>query len=426
MQNPNYKPRIIDRQVKEFLSAFGAVCIEGPKWCGKSWTSAVHSQSAVYLGDSHQAFTNRLLAENNPSMLLEGETPRLIDEWQEVPSLWDAIRFSVDQRGRKGQFILTGSATPNHKGILHSGAGRIGRLQMRPMSLWESGDSSGEISLNDLVQGCFTPVLCKEVPLRRLVELTIRGGWPGVLDMDLKTAGLLASQYLTAIVADDVFRLDGIKRDTLKMQLLLRSLARNESTTAGNQTLLRDIRTMEREDIDARTIADYLDVLKRLFVTDNTPPFSTVLRSSVRIKKAEKRHFVDPSLACALLRATPESLLADLNTFGFLFEALCERDLRIYAGAIGGELFHYQDYGNNEIDAVIAVPGLGWIAIEIKLGASQIDAAAANLVKIKKQLESADPHTAPKELVVLCGMTNAAYQRKEDGVFVLPITALKP
>ncbi len=424
MENPNYKARIVDKKVEEYLSIFGAVCIEGPKWCGKSWTSAVHSRSAVYLSDAKQSFTNRLLAENDPSILLEGEAPRMIDEWQEVPSLWDAVRFFVDQRGAKGQFILTGSATPNHKGILHSGAGRIGRLRMRPMSLWESGDSSGKVSLEELCNGNFMPTLCDEVSLGRLIELTIRGGWPGVLEMSIPEASVVATQYLNAILEDDVFRMDGIKRDSLKMQLLLRSLARNESTTATNQTLLRDIREVESEDINARTIADYLDILKRLFVTDNIPPFATNLRSSVRIKQAEKRHLVDPSLACALLKATPKGLLKDLNTFGFLFESLCERDLRIYAEAMGGELYHYQDYQSNEIDAVIALPNQEWIAIEIKLGASQIDAAAQNLLKIKGRIATEKSSAIPKALVVICGMTNAAY-RRPDGVYVVPLTALK-
>lgn len=424
MDRQNYMPRIIDRQVEEYLSAFGAVCIEGPKWCGKTWTSSYHSRSEIYIGDPAGNFQNRQLAELSPALVLEGETPRLIDEWQEVPPLWDAVRYQVDQNPQKGQFILTGSATPNHKGILHSGAGRIARLRMRPMSLWESGDSSGKVSLQSLCHGEMTPAMTGEVDLKALIGLIIRGGWPGSLGLSSEQAALLPAEYLNAVIDDDVYRMDGIKRDTHKMRLLLRSLARNESTTATNRTLIRDVKAIDDTDIDSNTIAAYLDIFKRLFITDNQPPFSVGIRSSVRIKQAEKRHFADPSLACALLKATPASLLGDLETLGFLFEALCERDLRIYAESFGASLYHYQDYKNQEIDAVIELPDGTWCAFEIKLGANQIDAAASNLLEIKKQIEEDPKGKPPAVLCVLCGMANAAYQRP-DGVFVVPITALK-
>mgnify|MGYP002796971192 FL=1 len=424
MDRQNYMPRIIDRQVEEYLSSFGAVCIEGPKWCGKTWTSSYHSRSEIYIGDPAGNFQNRQLAELSPALVLEGETPRLIDEWQEVPPLWDAVRYQVDQNPQKGQFILTGSATPNHKGILHSGAGRIARLRMRPMSLWESGDSSGKLSLQSLCHGEMTPAMTGEVDLKALIGLIIRGGWPGSLGLSSEQAALLPAEYLNAVIDDDVYRMDGIKRDTHKMRLLLRSLARNESTTATNRTLIRDVKAIDDADIDSNTIAAYLDIFKRLFITDNQPPFSVGIRSSVRIKQAEKRHFADPSLACALLKATPTSLLGDLETLGFLFEALCERDLRIYAESFGASLYHYQDYKNQEIDAVIELPDGTWCAFEIKLGANQIDAAASNLLEIKKQIEEDPKGKPPTVLCVLCGMSNAAYQRP-DGVFVVPITVLK-
>ena len=424
MDRQNYRPRIIDRQVEEYLSAFGAVCIEGPKWCGKTWTSSYHSRSEIYIGDPAGNFQNRQLAELSPALVLEGETPRLIDEWQEVPPLWDAVRYQVDQNPQKGQFILTGSATPNHKGILHSGAGRIARLRMRPMSLWESGDSCGKVSLQSLCHGEMTPAMTGEVDLKALIGLIIRGGWPGSLGLSSEQAALLPAEYLNAVIDDDVYRMDGIKRDTHKMRLLLRSLARNESTTATNRTLIRDVKAIDDADIDSNTIAAYLDIFKRLFITDNQPPFLVGIRSSVRIKQAEKRHFADPSLACALLKATPASLLGDLETLGFLFEALCERDLRIYAESFGASLYHYQDYKNQEIDAVIELPDGTWCAFEIKLGANQIDAAATNLLEIKKQIEEDPKGKPPAVLCVLCGMANAAYQRP-DGVFVVPITALK-
>ena len=424
MKESEYRPRIIDRQVDEYLSAFGAVCIEGPKWCGKTWTSAFHSKSEIYIGDPAGNFQNRQLAELSPELVLEGDTPRLIDEWQEVPPLWDAVRYKVDQTHQKGQFILTGSATPNHKGILHSGAGRIGRLRMRPMSLYESGDSSGKVSLHDLCHGELNPAMTGEVSLKKLIDLIIRGGWPGSIGLSAEQASLLPIEYLNAVIDDDVYRIDGIKRDTTKIRLLLRSLARNESTTVTNKTLVRDIKTIDDEDIDSDTVSSYLDIFKRLFLTDNQPPFSIGIRSSVRIKQAEKRHFSDPSLACALLRATPESLLNDLETLGFMFEALCERDLKIYAESFGANLYHYQDYRNQEIDAIIELPEGNWCAFEIKLGASQIDAAAANLLTIKKQFEEDPKGKPPAVLCVICGMSNAAY-RRPDGVFVVPITALK-
>lgn len=423
MKQADYRPRLIDGRVEEHLSAFGAVCIEGPKWCGKTWTSSYHCASEVYIGDPANNFQNRQLAELSPDLVLDGEAPRLIDEWQEVPPLWDAVRYRVDKTGRKGQFILTGSATPNHKGILHSGAGRIARLRMRPMSLFESGDSSGAVSLEALCRGELAPAATGEVELRRLIGLIIRGGWPGSLGLAPEQAALLPAEYLNAVIDDDVYRMDGIKRDSAKMRLLLRSLARNESTTATNKTLVRDIRAVDEEDIDPATVAAYLDIFRRLFITDDLPPFSAGIRSSVRVKQAEKRHFADPSLACALLRATPEVLLGDLETLGFLFEALCERDLRIYAEAFGAGLYHYQDYRNQEIDAVVELPDGSWSAFEIKLGANQIDGAATKLLEIRRRFEADPKGRPPAALCVICGLSSAAY-RRPDGVFVVPITAL--
>lgn len=424
MEKKDYRPRVIDDIIEDYLSAFGAVCIEGPKWCGKTWTSSYHSKSEIYVGDPSGNFQNRKLAELSPSLILEGETPRLIDEWQEVPPIWDAVRHEVDKRAKKGQFLLTGSATPNHKGVLHSGAGRIAKLRMRPMSLYESGDSSGRVSLQKLCHGELTPAMTGEVELKKIIELVVRGGWPGSLGLPLGQAALLPQEYLNAVIDDDIYRIDGIKRDTSKMRLLLRSLARNESTTVTNKTLKNDVKAMDDEDIDMNTIATYLDIFRRLFITDNQPPFSSGIRSSVRIKQAEKRHFADPSLACALLKATPAGLLGDLETLGFLFEALCERDLRIYAESFRASLYHYQDYKNQEIDAVIELSDGQWCAFEIKLGANQIDAAAENLRKIKDEIKNEPKGKPPAVLCVLCGMANAAYQR-EDGVFVVPITALK-
>jgi predicted AAA+ superfamily ATPase len=423
MERKDYRPRLIDNIIDSYLKAFGAVCVEGPKWCGKTWTSSYHCKSEIMLGNPDGNFQNRQLAQMSPSLVLEGETPRLIDEWQEVPQLWDAVRYKVDQSGNKGQFILTGSATPNHKGILHSGAGRIAKLRMRPMSLFESGNSSGDISLKDICEGRIEPKILGEVDLRKLIDFIIRGGWPANQETTLKQAAYLPIQYIRAVLDDDVYRIDNVKRDKHKMELLLRSLARNEATTVTNKKLKNDIKEIDDEDIDVETVAAYLDVFQRLFLTDNQKPFEAKLRSSIRIKQAEKRHLSDPSLAAALLNATPEMLLNDLNTLGFLFEALCERDLKIYAESFDAELYHYQDYNNNEMDAVIAMPDGKWCGFEIKLGANQIDMAAENLIKIKNEIK-ASGGIAPDSLCVICGLSNAAYQRP-DGVFVVPITALR-
>lgn len=418
-----YKPRVIDSAVCRYLSTFGAVCIEGPKWCGKTWTSSFHSKSEFLIGDPANNFQNRALAEMSPSIVLEGETPRLLDEWQEVPSIWDAVRYTVDGRAEKGQFILTGSSTPKRKGVLHSGAGRIGRLRMRTMSLYESGESGGAVSLEELCNGKITPAMTGEVSLRDLAYYTVRGGWPGNLNVAPENASLLPQSYLDAILDDDSQRIDGKKYDVTKMRLLLRSLARNESTTATKKKLLNDIREFDDEAIDMDTIATYLDVFDRLFLLDNQLPFSANIRSSVRVKQAEKRHFCDPALACALLKATPDKLIGDLETFGFLFEALVERDLKIYAESFGANLYHYQDYNNKEIDAVVELKDGKWCAFEIKLGANQIDKAATELVALRNDIEK-NGGVAPSVLCVICGLSNAAYVRP-DGVFVVPITALK-
>lgn len=423
MRNNIYLPRLLDVAVADYLTAFGAVVIEGAKWCGKTWTSRQHSQSEFLLGSPDGNFQNKRLAELSPALVLDGVVPRLLDEWQEVPLLWDAVRAEVDKRNAKGQFILTGSATPNQKGVLHSGAGRIGRLRMRPMSLFEAGLSSGVVSLAELCRGRMTPALTGEVELRSLAEHIVRGGWPGNLSVPVANAGLLAKEYLAAILENDIARLDGSKKNVQKMTLLLKSLARNESTTATNKVLKNDIRAIDAEDIDDDTIAAYLETFRRLFLLDNQLPFSPATRSSIRIKQAEKRHLADPSLTCALLRLNPEGLINDLETYGFLFEALAERDLRVYANSFGGELYHYQDYKNNEIDAVIELPDKSWCAFEIKLGANQIDSAANQLLSVNASIEKSGGAPA-SVLAVVCGLTNAAYQRP-DGVFVVPLTALK-
>lgn len=419
-----YRKRIVDEQLENNLRTFGAVCIEGPKWCGKTWTALNQANSACYISSPENNFQYRTMAQLSPDLVLQGEAPKLLDEWQEVPALWDAVRFSVDQTQQRGQFILTGSATPNQKGVLHSGTGRIVRMQMRPMSLFESGDSSGSISLKGLFSATLEAVQTGEVRLDRLIGLTVRGGWPGSLGLDANSSAALPKAYLRNVIEDDIRRVDGVYRDTRKLLLLLRSIARNESTVVSNRTLRRDMLEDEGESMDVDTVADYLYALNRLFVLEDQRAFNPNLRSSIRVGKSAKRHFVDPSLAAAALGATPERLMNDLNTFGFLFEAMCIRDLRIYSESFGAQLFHYRDDSGREIDAVIELPDGKWGAFEIKLGANQIDKAAKDLIAIKNMMETDPNAKAPDILCVICGLANFAYTR-EDGVMVIPISALK-
>jgi hypothetical protein len=423
MNKEKYLPRVIDKQIERYLTAFGAICIEGPKWCGKTSTANMNSKSNIYIGDPAGNFQNKALAEVNPKLVLSGDSPRLIDEWQEVPQLWDAVRFEVDQRDKKGQFILTGSATPTQKGILHSGAGRIATLRMRPMSLYESKDSSGQISLESVCNEDFKSIMIEEPNLEDIINLIIRGGWPGSLNLKEANYSLIAKEYLNAIINHDIYRLEGINRDTKKMNKLLKSLARNECTTVSINTLKKDIKESDNEIIDNDTISNYLNIFERMFLIENQKAFSSNIRSSIRIKNKEKKHFIDPSLACALLNTSKKMLLNDLTTLGFLFESLCERDLRIYSQSFGAKLFHYQDYDNDEIDSVIELDNGDWIAIEIKLGSNQIDTAAKSLIKIKSKIIKKGG-IPPKVLCIICGLSNAAYLR-DDGVYVLPITVLK-
>ena len=392
MINEKYKKRLIDDKVKKYLKTFGAVCIEGPKWCGKTWTSRYHSNSEFLVGNPVNNFQNRALAKLDVNSILEGDIPRLIDEWNEVPEIWDAVRYKCDEDGIKGKYILTGSSTPNHKGILHSGAGRIGKLRMYPMSLYESGDSTGLVSLKDICNNKVENKITDNISINKIIELILRGGWPGSIDLPIDKSIEIPKQYIEEIIDDDSYKVDGIKRDTLKMKLLLRSLARNESTTVSINKLKDDIKEIDLNNIDVETVSDYLNIFDKLYLLSNQKPFFPNIRSTIRVKQMEKRHFVDPSIAASILHLNKEKLLNDLNTLGFLFEALVERDLRIYS-------------------------------IEIKLGANQVDEAANNLVNIKQKMIK-NNIKPPKALIVICGLTNAIYKR-DDGVIVVPITSLK-
>jgi len=425
MDNDRYRPRIIDSILDRYLSSFGAVYIEGAKYIGKTWSAKYHSASAFFIADPEGGYRNRQYAEMDPSIVLPGASPRLIDEWQDVPSIWDAVRFEVDKSSECGRFILTGSATPNWKSISHSGAGRIGTLRMRPMSLYEMGLSSGAVSLEKLCKGEIENRILESVKLEDIVDFILRGGWPGNIGKNIENAILLPRDYINTVLNKDIYSLDSVHRDKSLMQLLMRSLARNESSTATLKTFQNDIKANGDRDITTDTISSYLDILNKLLLIDDQLPFASRLRSTVRVRQQVKRHLVDPSLSAALLGATPDSLIKDLETLGLLFEALCVRDLRIYAEAFGAELYHYLDYRNREMDAVVSLPNGEWCGFEIKLGRNRIDEGAANLLKIKKEIEKENKEKGPRMLAVICGLEGAVYKRP-DGVYVVPITALKP
>ena len=419
-----YKARIVDELVKRDLRIFGAICIEGPKWCGKTWTSSHHANSEFLVGDPSGNFSNRMLAELEPYTVLKGDAPRLIDEWQEVPALWDATRAFVDKSGGKGQIILTGSSTPVNKGILHSGTGRIKSIRMNTMSLYESGDSSGIFSLKDLCENKFESKVLEETNLEKLAYLIVRGGWPGNIDVSVNDCDELALGYMENVAKTDLKQLDkDIDYNEHKAKLILKSLARNESTTVSNQSILNDIIENDNSSISKNTLSKYLDAFNRMFLFNNQEPFSSNIRSSLRVKQMEKRHFSDPAMACAMLKLTPKKMMNDLKTFGFMFEAMVERDLSIYAQAINAKLFHYQDYKNNEIDAVIELEDGNWCAIEIKLGLNKVEEGSNNLIKVCKDIVD----NGGKEPIMKCviyGVGNMAY-KNADGVYIIPITALK-
>jgi len=422
MDKKLYRKRILDKRLESYLQAFGAVCVEGPKWCGKTWTCSMQAKSAYLVGSPVDNFANRQLARMDVKQALKGDTPHLIDEWQEVPTIWDAVRAAVDEGTACGRFLLTGSSTPQRKGVLHSGTGRIARLAMHPMSLAEIGASAAAVSLRDICQGKAIGVQSVPSPeIDELIELVLRGGWPGAIGKSPSLARMIPRQYVSNVVDIDLAKFEDVERDPVKVLKCLRSLARNESTTASTNTIRNDIAEYDDASLSINTVTDYIGVFNRMFLVRDTPPFSTFLRSPVRIKQMAKRRFCDPSLAAALLKATPVLLKRDLRTFGLLFESLVMRDLEIYAEAMEGELYHYQDYDGDEFDAVIQTPDDGWSAFEIKLDPTQVDDAVKNLVRIAAKFK----HNPPKALGVIVGKSGLAYRREEDGVYVVPITALR-
>lgn len=422
MEN-KYLKRIADRVLQERLASSGAVLIEGPKWCGKTRTALENSKSHLFMQDPDKAISYLKAADTKPSLLLKGDTPRLLDEWQTAPVLWDAVRFMVDQRGKAGQFILTGSAVPKDNVVQHTGTGRISRLLMRPMSLYESMESNGSVSLKALFDGETEIDNFSTLTIEQIAFAIVRGGWPASIGESEKIALRHAIDYVEAIINADVSRVDGIEKNPVRVRALLRSLSRNISTLATIRTIHNDIAMGDAdESISEKTISQYLGALDRIFVTENLPAWNPALRSKTAIRTSPKRQFVDPSIAAAVMRLTPSRLLEDFNYFGFLFESLCDRDLRIYAEAIDGQVFHYRDGSGLEADAVIALNDGRWAAVEVKLGSKEIEDAAVHLLELKDKVNT-EKMREPSFLMILTG-TEIAY-RREDGVYVVPLGCLK-
>jgi len=400
----------------------GAVLIEGPKWCGKTSSAEELANSVLYMQDADNSAANRLMAQTKPSILLEGETPRLIDEWQVAPELWNAVRFAVDKRHKKGQFILTGSVNPTRTDDMHTGTGRIGRMKMHTMSLFESGDSTGEVSLGALFDGATELDGTSHISIEQFAFIINRGGWPGIaFETDEKIALTVASAYVDAVVNEDISKADGIEKNPDRVMALMRSISRNISTEAYTTTILNDL-IANNEPISQNTVDSYLACLKKIFVLEDLPAWSAKLHSKTAIRTTAKRHFTDPSIATAVLRATPKRLLADFNTFGYLFESLCIRDLRIYAESIDGRVYHYRDKSGLEVDAIVQLADGRWGAIEIKMGSGMIEQAAENLLKFAKVIDN-KKMGPPSFLMVLTG-SEYAFQLK-NGVWVVPIGCLR-
>ncbi len=421
--NKQYKARIADKILKERLETTGAVLIEGAKWCGKTRTAMESSKSQLFMQDPDKRLSYQQAADTKPSLLLNGETPRLLDEWQTAPVLWDAVRYAVDMRGEVGQFILTGSAVPRDNVVAHTGTGRISRMMMRPMSLFESKESNGSISLNDLFNGVAEIEAMSDLTLEQIALAIVRGGWPASVGQSEKVALRHAIDYVEAVINHDVSEIDDIQKNPARVRALMRSLARNISTLATIKTLHDDIASGDTGDsLSEKSISLYLSALDRIFVTDNILAWNPALRSKSAIRTSPKRQFVDPSIATAVMRLTPERLFDDFNYFGFLFEALCARDLKVYADAIDGQIFHFRDSSGLECDAVIALNDGRWAAVEVKLGSKQMDEAAEHLIKVKNKI-NIEKMKEPAFLMILTG-GDLAY-RRSDGVFVVPIGCLK-
>lgn len=423
-----YIPRVADQLLEEKLEALGAVLIEGPKYCGKTSLACQHAKSILFMADPETKTQNLFLAQNNISLLLKGDAPRLIDEWQLVPELWDAVRGEVDRRNEDGQFILTGSAVPaDPSKIFHSGAGRFAWLRLHTMSLWESGDSSGDVSLKNLfsrenkVEG-----ISKINDIEHLAFIACRGGWPkAVLKGQKKSALVQAEEYFEAVVQSDISRVDNVERNSELTRRLMRSLARNQGYSTPISTFLGDINTHIGSQTSEQTVASYLHALKKIFVVEDVLAWNPNLRSRTAIRTSDTRYFTDPSIASAALGLGPQDLINDLSTFGLILETLCIRDLRVYAEPIGGSIYHYRDKNGLECDAVVHLKNGKYGLVEIKLGGETlIEEGAKSLKKLAGKIDT-DRMQAPSFMMVLTGLGQYAYQRP-DGVFIVPVSCLKP
>ncbi|MCC8105570.1 MAG: DUF4143 domain-containing protein [Clostridiales bacterium] len=420
-----YRKRIADDILKRKLEGKGAVLIEGPKWCGKTTTAEQIAASVLYMDDPEKKEQNITMSEISPKRLLIGAVPRLIDEWQLAPKLWDTIRFEVDHRDGLGQFILTGSAVPaDTKEITHSGTGRFTWLTMRPMSLYESGDSSGDVSLKDLFDGAAEIDGSSELSFDRLAFLVCRGGWPQAMDMREEIALDQAMDYYDAVVHSDINRADQVQKNPERVRRLMRSYARNQGGQVPNTVLAQDIAANDEASISEETVASYVNALRKIFVVEDMPAWNPNLRSKTAIRSSDTRYYVDPSIAAAALGIGPNDLLNDLKTFGFLFETLCIRDLRVFADALNGEVYHYRDKEGQECDAVVHLRNGRYGLIEIKLGGDKlIEEGARSLKSMEAKLDT-DRMRVPSFLMVLTGTGDYAY-RRPDGVCVVPIGSLK-
>jgi predicted AAA+ superfamily ATPase len=407
--------------IDEHLESFGAVSIEGPKYCGKTWTALNHAESVFFLMDPARNYANRQIASTNPASVLTGAQPRLIDEWQEAPGVWDAIRFEVDRGKGKGRYLLAGSANPRSKAPLHSGTGRISRLSMWPMSLFESGESTGDISLASIIRG--EPIEDRLYPYssEQLAFVAARGGWPESIGLPLKPALRLPEQYLKSLYSSDISTPDNTRRDPRKVEALVMALARSNATLVTNTTLKWDV-SQGLGSISAPTIAAYLAALKRVFVLEEVPGWAPDRRAKARMRTGPKRFLVDPSLAIAALGMSPETLINDPATFGMVFESLCLRDLSVYADCLSARLFHYHDNSGLEVDAIVENRDGSYIAIEIKLSGESDDHAAMTLLGFARKMEK-QGIPAPKALVVISG--GGLAHIRQDGIYVVPITCLR-
>lgn len=421
----DYLPRIADKLLEERLDAKGAVLIEGPKWCGKTTTAKQKAKSFISMDRPDMTRQYQQMAELSPSTLLEGEIPRLIDEWQIAPNIWNAVRYEVDNRDEFGQFILTDSAVPNELDeSVHTGTGRISRLLMRPMSLYESKDSNGEVSLKDLFEGQNISAI-GETSLEEIAFFICRGGWPKAIGLDEKTALFQAIDYYDAVISTDISRVDSIKRDKEKAKRLLKSYARHVGTQSSLETIRQDMLANQSDTFDQVTLYSYLDALRKIFVIEDSPAWNPNLRSKTSIRTTDTRYFSDPSIATASLGIGPKDLLDDLNTMGFLFENLCIRDLRIYTDYLDGTVYHYRDRYGLECDAVIHLRNGAYGLVEIKLGGDKfIEEGAETLKDLASKIDTNNMPN-PSFMMVLCAKAPFAYKR-EDSVYVIPITALRP